>query len=469
MNAGGSDDSFEELHFDKRAAANNIAALADEARFHFARLADRRFEFESIPGYGAFSVAFRIIHRPAVGPAIRLAVKRAQGEDTQGRPPYRRVRRIQRRRAAWPPTYGRVTSWGTQEQERTPAYLEGLDGPVLVMEYLENHDLQRLFTRAVKLDEDGVDNTASRYVVVRASVALAYPPNAPSGAPKQLETIERGREQELWNHGDLHMGNVLVGDTGDGFGEHDLIPPLKFIDFGNIHEVPVEYGNYNLRDSAKVIYTLIKGKKGTGDKELDDEVTHQGFKTRASKIVPAPDGSNTNINYPTLDPELRDLVARCFVKDPVEMPSLEEVLTAAERGAQKPAASYRYLGNEAAEGDEAIGMLNNSNGPGMLTAENLASLPSPVEVVSSWQAQAGSGVGSPPSAQSGVQSGVTSDAVLPSPVSQGTPRYPNTVAGDIAQAIATAMPTPPATGVKTGTKRPEKRSWKFFGDAEAED
>ena len=68
--------------------------------------------------------------------------------------------------------------------------------------------------------------------MIRACVGIAYP--IPDGAPSQLETIpDDGREPSNVHHGDLHVGNLMLGSPGSRFPEHGLMPVAKFVDFGS--------------------------------------------------------------------------------------------------------------------------------------------------------------------------------------------------------------------------------------------
>lgn len=91
---------------------------------------------------------------------------------------------------------------------------------------------------------------------------------------------------------------------------------------------------------------------------------YEGFRTYATEILPPPlqsEGGGTGYKYADLDPELRDLVARCLAQDPSERPGLAEMLrtiqpAAAGKTATAMAASSSPPGgsSNANETDDAI-------------------------------------------------------------------------------------------------------------------
>lgn len=76
---------------------------------------------------------------------------------------------------------------------------------------------------------------------------------------------------------------------------------------------------------------------------------YQGFETLATEILPHGNGAN----YPTLDPDLRALLARCLRVNPADRPGLQEMLQTAERAVRDREAAH-YEPNEALETDDAI-------------------------------------------------------------------------------------------------------------------
>lgn len=71
--------------------------------------------------------------------------------------------------------------------------------------------------------------------MIRACIGIAYPIlYAPEGSPAQLETIPYdGRGPSNVHHGDLHIGNLMLGSPVSRFPEHNLVPVAKFVDFGS--------------------------------------------------------------------------------------------------------------------------------------------------------------------------------------------------------------------------------------------
>lgn len=75
---------------------------------------------------------------------------------------------------------------------------------------------------------------------------------------------------------------------------------------------------------------------------------YNGYETLATEILPHGNGAK----YQSLDPVLRDLLARGVSTDNAKRPGLKELLDAAIAGAKKGADSYAP--NHARESDSAI-------------------------------------------------------------------------------------------------------------------
>lgn len=72
---------------------------------------------------------------------------------------------------------------------------------------------------------------------MRACVGLAYPIGSKQGVPTRLETIPAdGSAPSTIEHGDLHLGNMMIGSADGRFPEHALAPVVKFIDLGSVKE-----------------------------------------------------------------------------------------------------------------------------------------------------------------------------------------------------------------------------------------
>lgn len=139
----------------------------------------------------------------------------------------------------------------------------------------------------------------------------------------------------------------MVGQQGGAFPEHASVPALKLIDFGMARQLGV-FHNSNLYRASMVIFVLMTGRQPVGPAERS---TYKGIVTEATEILPHGNGDN----YPTLDPDLRDLMALCLAMNESDRPSLAVALQAAEAGVAKTADSYApYVRRET---DEHIRMV----------------------------------------------------------------------------------------------------------------
>ncbi|CAJ2500052.1 Uu.00g029050.m01.CDS01 [Anthostomella pinea] len=332
-----------------------------ELRTHFD--AQWRFKFETVLGRGSFGVAVRILERQAWGRSRRLAVKRALqaasaddlrneirwletlggavhivrvvGTSDDPRPPTRGGRTLRRRLA-------RLT-------RNKSSFLVGLGGLVLVMEYLENGDLSRLRERAFRHNQLLPNRVLWGFFLclIRAVVGMAYPQIRGIGAAPKLETIPTdGTPPGTLEHGDLHMGNVMVGGMGD-FAEHSLIPGLKIIDFGlAVEATGVEQ---NVSDVVKLMIETITRQVIFDIFDYQRSI-HKGVETTATLVLPQGNGA---IPYPTLDDDLRDLLARCVAVDARLRPTLAEMLETAQNAVMNKTAAT-YAPNDGLETDAAV-------------------------------------------------------------------------------------------------------------------
>ncbi|KAI1425844.1 kinase-like protein [Xylaria sp. FL1777] len=194
--------------------------------------------------------------------------------------------------------------------------LVGMKGPALAIEYLENGDFLH-FKQALHRAKIRPPNRVLRSLflcLIRACIGMAYPIGRTLGTPSILETIPTdGRHPTNMIHGDIAPRNIMLGSL-DNLDEHSASVALKMIDFGSA----VEYQGIgyavasNIRDVAMV-------------------VPWEGSDTQATVILPTPDGRDP---YPSVDLELRDLIARCMYSDPYKRPSLEQLLEIASNAVQ---------------------------------------------------------------------------------------------------------------------------------------
>ncbi|KAK7754223.1 hypothetical protein SLS62_003800 [Diatrype stigma] len=295
---------------DEDATGRRSAAAADELVRHFQH--QYRFTFEGLIGRGVFGATFRIVEKLQHGASRRLAVKRAL-EPYGYRSLRREITMLQYLRGsahianlvAWRDDPAPVNIRGLRRLRRfvhrgyegaAQAALVGLANPVMVLEYLSNGDMGRLYDRA-----------------------LAHNILLPN--------------RVLWS---FFLCSML-GDEGGKFPEHAEVPIVKLIDFGQA-TVPQGFGNgspENIYRAARIIVNLIC-RRGEGG----DVTTHwQGRETRAGRILPDAAGNNP---FPTLDPWLRDLLAECMAREWHRRPDLRTAIERAEIGARMPPAAYTF-------------------------------------------------------------------------------------------------------------------------------
>ncbi|KAI1344468.1 hypothetical protein F5Y15DRAFT_424613 [Xylariaceae sp. FL0016] len=332
-----------------------LKAVVDETRNFFNGLTN--YEFDKVLGAGAFGIAFRVIEkhpRDADGRYRRLAVKRAWST-TEQEDLISEIRTIRGLQGAMhiaryiagttAPVASRAeaTSDSPRSAKRIRIhiggrtenkFLSGLQGPVLIMEYLNNHTFSYIISRAVEMNAHLPNRILWSFFLclVRACVALAYPPGVREGQPAALETIpDDGQEPAGLIHNDLNLGNIIVGDVSPEIPEHSLVPVVKLIDFGAAYQHG-RGSSRNLFDiSVAMLYLIARGMPSPLP-----QAEYDGAKTEAGEIVP--DGGGAN--YPTLDHDLRDLLARCLSVDSKRRPDLRTMLEETQRGAAKTADAY---------------------------------------------------------------------------------------------------------------------------------
>ncbi|TGJ87187.1 hypothetical protein E0Z10_g1627 [Xylaria hypoxylon] len=244
--------------------------------------------------------------------------------------------------------------------------LDGLRGPAVVMEYLENGSLGALLEKLRATDILLPNRVLWSFClcVVRACIAHAYPPEGDEDAPNQLERIRRDRPPQMLGHGDIHENNSTSRAIfiiraprepphGTNFAEHNLVPALKLIDFGRAQE--------SERDFKRMVYDLWLEMLALITRKRSARLPkgmYYGVETHAVEIQHAdamgcPKGNGAA--YPTLDDALRHFLACCTIVDRNRRPSLERMLAEARRGAAQPAEAYTP--NEEYESDAAIDRL----------------------------------------------------------------------------------------------------------------
>ncbi|KAI0520745.1 kinase-like protein [Xylaria bambusicola] len=202
----------------------------------------------------------------------------------------------------------------------------GLVGPAVALEYLE-YDLLASLCIQARSERTRLTGADAPNAVIRASVGLAYPPNQPIGSNTEiLEELPNGHSPETESflaHNDFNARNIML-TVGDG-PEHGIGVKAKLIDLG-FAEVVTHRRNgtpVNIFDAALTICCLATPNVGLSKSKC----TYQGLPTKAVNLVGT---GNPPFPLPWLDPELRDILARCMYEDPLQRPGLQEVLQVAQ-------------------------------------------------------------------------------------------------------------------------------------------
>ncbi|CAJ2506109.1 Uu.00g002390.m01.CDS01 [Anthostomella pinea] len=230
-------------------------------------------------------------------------------------------------------------------------FLAGLTGPVLVMEYIENGMLRRLIRRL----ENRAEPTPNRVLwafylcAVRACIGMAYPRQADPDAAVVLENIPIPEvEASTKVHGDLHTGNIMVGDFDLAVPEHSLVPVMKLIDFGLTTRVKESKKavEENLFEASRAIYSVAIRQLRTQNDRTNTE-KYKDIQTFAVRL------SDEQPQDLTLDSDLRDLICRSMAKRPEDRFTLAQMLAKTSQPvANKTAASFMLNGT--AESDDDI-------------------------------------------------------------------------------------------------------------------
>ncbi|KAI2465536.1 hypothetical protein F4781DRAFT_408926 [Annulohypoxylon bovei var. microspora] len=212
--------------------------------------------------------------------------------------------------------------------------------PVIVLEYLENGTFGRLIDRCIHYNATVPNRLLWSFFLclVRACIGMAYHKNLPGGARTELETIPSdGSTRSELVHGSLHIGNVMIGGGDGRFREHMVAPIVKLIDLGAAAEgMPGTGTEFNLYDISLMMLMLITKRENIA---LTTSY-YRGIGTMATQILGTGGGLQT---FPTLDDDLRDLLARCLAVRREHRPGLREMLTEVGNAVNtKTAASYPF-------------------------------------------------------------------------------------------------------------------------------
>ncbi|KAI1411453.1 hypothetical protein F5Y13DRAFT_191395 [Hypoxylon sp. FL1857] len=242
--------------------------------------------------------------------------------------------------------------------------LAPLNTPFLVMEFL-NHGTLRQFQERTTRANVILPNRilwAIFLCLIRACIGMAYPPKGPA---VQLEET-RDEEPTTVSHRDMHGGNFVFGMTerthfvshnGVVFYEHENVPILKLIDFGESREmpkgeIPVDTLSANSFDK-ELNLEAHRHRSGRRNQGVDANllgIGTFGFASNARTLMRSP------TDHPSLDRDLQLLVQRCLAADPLNRPRLEEFMTLINNNTfNKTAANYGNAGKAGGlESDETL-------------------------------------------------------------------------------------------------------------------
>ncbi|KAH9904161.1 hypothetical protein F4778DRAFT_734261 [Xylariomycetidae sp. FL2044] len=227
--------------------------------------------------------------------------------------------------------------------ESSGDFLEGLAGPTIVTEYLEN-GVWNTFLWRLKGRDTPISNRvlwALYLCAIRACIALAYPRRLQPDRETILEEIPQGVQPSNWLHGDLHDNNIMFGNVNPDVQEHTLIPALKMIDFGCTKQIrrgsAVEQNLYN---AAELMYNLIFRRRY---KMTENGETRKYKEIRTHAVGLSDDEVPDDIRS-DLDPDLRDLICRSMAENVKDRFTLAQALnTTSEAVRNKNAGSYSHL------------------------------------------------------------------------------------------------------------------------------
>ncbi|KAI3316813.1 hypothetical protein HD806DRAFT_527615 [Xylariaceae sp. AK1471] len=255
--------------------------------------------------------------------------------------------------------------------------IASLEGPALVMDWIENGLLWTFYERRCELDEPLPNRMLWCFFLClcRMVVGMAWPlgdiggGNA-DGSPV-LEVIpplnargERPAKSRLL-HGDFHARNIMIDKLEPV--EHKLVPVLKLIDFGMSRDLPVRASEQpdlvvksNILAAGEVMLGLLRGNRRGGPGLM--EITHNGETKQVNSYAPDLDKMSAKYGAPpavvakhqeridNLDPDIRSLVALCVALKVEDRPNINNLLLEVERNAKNKTpddyTGYKYYANE---------------------------------------------------------------------------------------------------------------------------
>ncbi|KAI0389030.1 hypothetical protein F5Y17DRAFT_450521 [Xylariaceae sp. FL0594] len=207
-----------------------------------------------------------------------------------------------------------------------------LDGPAVLLEYMENGDLLTMWERIWRAGVPIPNRLLWKIYLcmIRAVIGMAYPPGGPPGAPTKIEQLPQdNKEPGRFTHNDIALRNVMIGGRWLNDSEHKVIPIFKVIDYGmsSYSRTPEEAIHRNL---AAVARTMIWMLGGPDAGNLIGQLTQtDDYHTIANGLVNPDD-------WPNLDNDLRELLMESLALEDFMRPGLREAYNRVLRGASKP-------------------------------------------------------------------------------------------------------------------------------------
>ncbi|KAI0508649.1 hypothetical protein F5B22DRAFT_649743 [Xylaria bambusicola] len=262
------------------------------------------------------------------------------------------------------------------DNPRWNSILPFLNGPTLVMDWIENGLLWTFYERRAQVDEPLPNRLlwALFLCLCRMVVALTWPPRdlgleihgglSIEGIPPRNLRGERPPKARLL-HGDFHGQNIMI-DQLEPY-EHNSVPVLKLIDFGLSRDLPARPNEpkdivmkTNIRAIGEVMLGLIRGNVKGGPGMM--EITYKGETKRINSFATDLDRLSNKYRAPAimvakhqdrianLDPDIRSLVASCVAVGLDDRPDIEDLLNIVERNAKNKTpndyTTYKYSANE---------------------------------------------------------------------------------------------------------------------------
>ncbi|GAW14644.1 hypothetical protein ANO14919_040470 [Xylariales sp. No.14919] len=220
--------------------------------------------------------------------------------------------------------------------------LGNIAGPAILSEYQPNGNLANIMLLQYEHNIIFPNRLlwGFYHCMVSACVAMTYRKDGPIGGPLVLERLRGARPHYRLLHNDIAGRNIMLGNTEPTVRVHRALPKLVLIDFGLSQRAPPGNERYAEADNLTAqMLMLINPRRLENGQAALEPVQWGGFLTLASGIL-------DEAQFPTLDPELRQLLAesfRCTADyQPERRPSLAETYLRTRRGTRKGPSEYPY-------------------------------------------------------------------------------------------------------------------------------